>query len=246
MRLPAVGGPTGGAAEGAGASRLLDPRAPVRRHFESLAENLLSILDGRGIVVVTSPDEGAGCTSVCLGLGAALAGKGRRAAVVDCNFRRPRLHHMLGEPNFVGLTSGLQSGRPLHRYGHEAAPGLLVLPVGPVPAGAVSGPPGRFVEAVRGLLEGPDGREVVLLDAPVAREVLDSPAFSSGFDGVLLVVHASRTPKSVARATADDLLDAGVNLLGVVLNGADPSHAPSYTPPGGISTAGPPTTGDGA
>jgi Mrp family chromosome partitioning ATPase len=35
----------------------------------------------------------------------------------------------------------------------------------------------------------------------------------------LLVVHASRTPKSVARQTADDLLDAGVNLLGVVLNG---------------------------
>jgi len=32
-------------------------------------------------------------------------------------------------------------------------------------------------------------------------------------------VHASRTPKSVARQTTDDLLDAGVNLLGVVLNG---------------------------
>jgi protein-tyrosine kinase len=35
----------------------------------------------------------------------------------------------------------------------------------------------------------------------------------------LLVVHASRTPKSVARETTDDLLDAGANLLGVVLNG---------------------------
>jgi hypothetical protein len=36
---------------------------------------------------------------------------------------------------------------------------------------------------------------------------------------VLLVVHASRTPKSLARETTDDLLDSGVNLLGVVLNG---------------------------
>jgi Mrp family chromosome partitioning ATPase len=33
------------------------------------------------------------------------------------------------------------------------------------------------------------------------------------------VVHASRTPKSLARETTDDLLDSGVNLLGVVLNG---------------------------
>jgi Mrp family chromosome partitioning ATPase len=36
----------------------------------------------------------------------------------------------------------------------------------------------------------------------------------------LLVVHASRTSKSTARATTDDLLDARINLLGVVLNGS--------------------------
>jgi Mrp family chromosome partitioning ATPase len=36
---------------------------------------------------------------------------------------------------------------------------------------------------------------------------------------VLLVVHASRTPKNLAREVTDDLLDAGSNLLGVVLNG---------------------------
>jgi Mrp family chromosome partitioning ATPase len=60
----------------------------------------------------------------------------------------------------------------------------------------------------------------VILDAPVARNVLRSRNFSKGFDGVLLVVHASRTSKSTARATTDDLLDAGINLLGVVLNGS--------------------------
>jgi Mrp family chromosome partitioning ATPase len=60
----------------------------------------------------------------------------------------------------------------------------------------------------------------VILDAPLAGSVLRSSSLSSRFDGVLLVVHASRTSKSVARATTDDLLDAGINLLGVVLNGA--------------------------
>jgi Mrp family chromosome partitioning ATPase len=73
-----------------------------------------------------------------------------------------------------------------------------------------------MVEAVRGLKE---SRDLVLLDAPVAGRILRSPTFSGGFDGVLLVVHASRTPKSLARETTDDLLDSGVNLLGVVLNG---------------------------
>ncbi len=202
--------------EGSGAGRLLDPGSPVRRHYEDLANNLLSFEEVRS-VVVTSPEPGAGRTSVCMGLGVALAGMGRRAAIVDCNLENPRLHRVLGEPNFVGLTSGLGGDKPMQHYGHEVVPRLLVVPTGPVPTDAVAWlETGGFVEAVRGLEE---GRDLVLLDAPVAGRVLGSPPLSYGFDGVLLVVHASRTLKSVARETTDDLLDAGVNLLGVVLNG---------------------------
>jgi protein-tyrosine kinase len=205
-----------GALTGAGVRELLDAASPVRRHYEELANNLLP-LEGVRSIVVTSPESGAGCTSVCVGLGAALAGMGRRAAVVDCNLEDPRLHRMLGEPNFTGLTSGLDGGKALKHYGHEVVPGLLVVPTGPVlPDRAARIQAEKFVEAVRGLEE---GRDLVILDAPVAESLLEFPNLLGGFDGVLLVVHASRTPKSVARQTTDDLLDAGVKLLGVVLNG---------------------------
>ena len=205
-----------GALSGSGAGELLDPGSPVRRHYEDLAKNLLS-LEGVGSVVVTSPEPGVGCTSVCVGLGAALAGMGGRAAVVDCNLDNPHLHRMLGESNFVGLTSGLDGGKSLEHFGYEVVPGLLIVPTGPVPpdpASRLEGP--GMVEAVRGLNE---SRDLVLLDAPVAERILRSPTFAGGFDGILLVVHASRTPKSLARETTDDLIDSGVNLLGVVLNG---------------------------
>jgi len=200
----------------AGARRLLDPDSPVRSHYEELAGNLLK-LEGNASVVVTSAEPGAGRTSVCLGLGAALAGMGRRAAVVDCNLENAQLHRVLGEPNFVGLTSSLDDGKTLERYGHEVIPGLLVVPTGPIlldPATLLEDE--GVKKAVRSLQK---GRDLVLLDAPVAGRVLRSPNLLGGFDGVLLVVHASRTLKSVARETADDLLEAGVNLLGVVLNG---------------------------
>ena len=196
---------------------MLDPSSSVRRHYEDLANNLLSVGEGVKSVVVTSPEPGAGCTSVCIGLGAALAGMGRGAAVVDCNLENPQLHRMLGEPNFVGLTNGLRGNSNLEQYGHEVVPGFLVVPTGPIPSDPALLETGRFVEVVRGLEV---GRDVVILDAPVAGEVLRSPNLSGGFDGVLLVVHASRTTKSTARATTDDLLDAGINLLGVVLNGS--------------------------
>jgi protein-tyrosine kinase len=200
----------------AGARELLDPASPVRRHYEELADNLLGV-DETGIVVVTSPDSGAGRTSICLGLGAAVAGMGRRAAIVDCNLENSQLHRMLGEPNFVGLTSALGDSKTLEHHGYEVVPGLLVVPTGPIlsdPASILENE--GILKAVRYLRK---SRDLVLLDAPVAGGVLQSPNLLGGFDGVLLVVHASRTPKDAAREAADDLLAAGVNLLGVVLNG---------------------------
>ena len=205
-----------GAVSGTDARALLDPGSPVRGHYEDLAGRLLS-LQGVRSVVVTSPEPGAGRTSVCVGLAGAVAGTGRRAAVVDCNLGDPQLHRVLGGPNFVGLTSGLEGEKPLEHYGHEVAPGVLFVPTGPVPPGpALRLEHEKLIGAVRSLEK---GRDLVVVDGPVAGGVLSSPNLFGGFDGVLLVVHASRTPKSLARETIDDLLEAGVNLLGVVLNG---------------------------
>lgn len=207
MSLGAVGG---------GIRGLLDPGSSVREHYEALAKKLLAV-EGLRSVVVTSPEPGAGRTSVCVGLAAAVAGMGLRSAVVDCNLRAPQLHRVLGGPNFVGLVGGIEGDKPLEGYGHEVVPGLLVVPTGLVPTEPHPWlEDARFVEAVRSLEK---DRELVILDAPVAAGVLSSPNLSGGFDGVLLVIHAARTPKNLARDVTDDLLDAGTNLLGVVLNG---------------------------
>lgn len=195
----------------------MDPASFTRRHYADLARNL-RLLESReklNSLVVTGSEPGTGCSSVCLGLGAALSAAGYRVAVVDCNLQRPRLHKMLGEPNFKGLTSG--SDHPLERYGFEVSPGLLVVPTGPIPPSPAAHLNSEgFVRAVRGLEK---SRDFVLLDAPVASEVQRSGTLSRSFDGVLLVVHAARTPKQTAREVTDDFLEAGVNLVGVVLNG---------------------------
>src|SRR3712207_9092609 len=80
-----------GAIRGGAAGRLLDPRSPIRRDYEDLAKNLLSVGEGVKSVVATSPEPGAGGPSVCIGLGAARAGLGARAAVVDCKPGNPPL-----------------------------------------------------------------------------------------------------------------------------------------------------------
>ncbi len=200
--------------------QLLDPGSEVGRSFATLVENLDALGRPAKSVVVTGPEPGVGRTTVCLGLGATLAAVGRKVTVVDCNLDQPHLHRPFGRPNFTGLTSVLEGSGSLENYGFEAAPNLRVIPTGPV----LPGLPGswvlpnspKLVEAIRDLGE---SRDVILLDAPVASEVLDAPNFWGSFDGVLLVVHATRTPKGVARGFTDALLDARINLFGVVLNG---------------------------
>ena len=199
------------------AEALYAPDSEVGRSFATLAENLGSLRRSTGSVVVTGPESGVGRTTVCLGLGAALAAAGKTVAVVDCNLDRPRLHRRFSRPNFTGLTSALEGGGSLHDYGFDAAPNLRIIPTGPVLSGpwGLAGSP-RFAGAVR-TLQG--DRDVVLLDAPVAGEVLAARTLWGSFDGVLLVVHATRTPKGIARRFTDALLDARMELLGVVLNG---------------------------
>jgi Mrp family chromosome partitioning ATPase len=198
-------------------SQLLSPGSEVGRSFAALAENLGSLERPIGSVIVTGPESGVGRTTVCLGLGAALANAGKRVAIVDCNLDRPQLHRWFGRPNFAGLTSALDGGSSLDNYGFDAVPDLRVIPTGPVlpgPWGLANSP--RLAGAVHTLEE---NRDVVLLDAPVAGEVLAATDLWGSFDGVLLVVHATRTPKGVARGFTDALLGARMELFGVVLNG---------------------------
>lgn len=197
------------------AGALLDPEV-YGGHYRELAENLRALDGAPGRVAVTGVGDGVGCSSVCLGLGGALASLGVRAAVLDCDLHSPRLHQMLGEPNFTGLTTAQREEGSLENHGYEPISDLLVVPTGPIPEDPASAlEPERVSSAVGELRE---SRDVVILDSP-GRQESEEFALYRELDGVLLVIHASLTSKSEAREAARELEDSGVNLLGVVLNG---------------------------
>lgn len=64
--------------------------------------------------------------------------------------------------------------------------------------------------------------DVVLVDGPPISRLGPASMLSTLVDGVLLVVRADAAEVPEIRRAADDLLRAGANVLGVVLNGADP------------------------
>jgi len=67
--------------------------------------------------------------------------------------------------------------------------------------------------------------DVVVVDGPPISRLGPASMLSTLVDGVLLVVRADGAEVPEIRRAADDLLRAGANVLGVVLNGADPMLA---------------------
>ena len=73
----------------------------------------------------------AGTTSVVLNLASTAAAAGRSVAVVDANFRRPKIASMLGlDPKDPGLGDILCEGREIDSVISKTSDGISVIPAG--------------------------------------------------------------------------------------------------------------------
>ena len=158
-------------------------------------------------VVVTSAGAGAGCTSVCLGLGAALAGMGHRTAVVDCNLETRTCTGCSASPTSWASPVASRVRGPWITTGTTPCQGSWSFPRVPYLIPPLLGDGGGSSRLVRGLEAGADGDP----RRSGSRERAEVRSLSKGFDGSC----SSSTPPvppRARRATTDDLLDAGINL----------------------------------
>jgi capsular exopolysaccharide synthesis family protein len=140
-----------------------------------------------------------------------------RTLLVDCDFRRPRVHEFFGCDRGEGLAEVLDGTASLElcfRTTHIST--LKVLTSGNLSKSPVE------------LLNSDRLREVfseikfyfdsIIIDSPPVIPVSDTLILSTEADGVLLVVKAGTTSRYVAGRALANLKDAGVNVLGIVLN----------------------------
>jgi Mrp family chromosome partitioning ATPase len=224
--------------------RLRRRRPPIARStkrypepFEALRASLLFFNADREprSIVVTSPGEREGKTTVASNLAVAVGKLGLRVCVVDADLRRPRLAHQFGlDPAAPGLTD-LVDGAPLseviQRFGlptaarrgnanggsAEEPAHITVITSGPAtarPAELLEG--GRMAEVLDGLASEFD---LVIVDSSPVLRVSDAIPLIARASGALLVVRLSETPReSVTRAVG--IIDrVGGSLLGVVATG---------------------------
>jgi polysaccharide biosynthesis transport protein len=176
------------------------------------------------VLMVTSAVTGEGKTTVVRELGQAFAEGGAKTLLVECDMRRPSFGSTFG----VGSEGGLS----LYLSGHvEAAPtihptshsNLFVVAAGP-PA---PNPPALLnSDKLKSFLgDMTSSFRFIILDAPPALPLADARVLAPLAEGVILVVRAGLASKQMVRRVCAVLSDTGTNMLGAVLNGADPQDA---------------------
>ena len=170
----------------------------VRNAFQILHANVASAApddDGGRVVVVTSPDPGAGKSSVARGLAEAAAHAGADVLLIDINLRRPSLSRDLGQAGSLGFSDAavtLETDEPVVPVVRGGT--FAFLPAGtPRPdfASILKSP------GVRQLLD--DFREagrLVIIDTPAAGALPDASILAAFADFVLIVARTGATKRS--------------------------------------------------
>ena len=193
----------------------------------TLTSILLPTLHGEGprVLVLTSPDPGAGKTTVTSNLGMATAEIGRRVLLIDADLRRPRLHRLFEIPNSFGLTDILRITTPLEDIPvnqlvrQTKIPGLFLVPSGPTTDGLTSllySP--RLTEFLQRVAKEFD---LVLIDAPPMLHFADARVLGRHSDGVILVLRSGQTKRDAAMLARQRFDEDGTCVLGSILNSWD-------------------------
>lgn len=173
-------------------------------------------VDRRALAVI-SPTRGDGRSYVAANLAVVFSQLGERTLLIDADMRNPHQHFLFGVANNTGLSSALSG-----RAGTEAIvklPDLVdlsLLPAGPTPPN-----PGDLVARVpfsTQVEQAIKTYDVVIVDTPAASLGNDAHSIAHRARGALMVVRKDRTRLDVVRGMTEDFRNAGVEVLGAVLN----------------------------
>jgi polysaccharide biosynthesis transport protein len=215
----------------------LDEQDLAGEPYRAIATSLRFLNGGPSArtVVISSPEEGEGKSTLTANLAVALASAGLQVIAVDADLRRGRLSQLFGAQSRVGLTSVISGELTAAEGLQQWHPNLRVLPTGPLPpnpSGLLGSQAAADTVAALGEMA-----DIVLIDGAPLVPLTDTLVLSTQTDGVVLAVRHERTTRPSLVAAKRQMELVTVPLLGYVYTG-NPGGVPDYQPePGRAATA---------
>jgi len=195
-----------------------------RSRFAEAIRNLLIELESRHgpgsqVVVVTSPLDGEGKSTIATSLAAAAGAVSRRAVVVDFDLRRPNIEAGCKGNGVVGYLTGRAGLEDLPVIQEDSHFSVIAVGDTPMDPGALIASPRlpRMVNALR------QHYDLVILNAPPILPVRDAKTLTEYADSTILVLRWGMTSPEAARV-AMEMFERPIT--GAVINMVDyPAHA---------------------
>lgn len=174
--------------------------------------------DGLKIIQVTSPNPGDGKTTTAANLALSMADAGKKILLVDADFRRPRVHKIMGVSNSIGLWGVIEGELEISEATQNSgAANLDLMTSGGRPSNPAelltSARFKDFLDVVR------ERYDFVIVDTPPVLPVTDASAVAPRVDAVLLVIQLTKNSRATARHATETLTAIGGRILGIVVNG---------------------------
>jgi capsular exopolysaccharide synthesis family protein len=195
----------------------------VIESYKTTRTNLMFALSDKDKkwVTVTSALPGEGKTITCTNLAITFAQTGAKTLIIDADLRKPRIARTFDVPSYPGLSDAICGFCDLESIIHKTQiQNFFVIPAGTIPPN-----PAELLasDEMKKLLDSLSnmGFEYIFFDTPPINIVTDAAAITAHTAGTLLVVRSNVTTKESLQSAVSALNQAGIKILGFILNGVD-------------------------
>lgn len=205
-----------------------NPNSILAENFRLLRSNIEFFQISRPIrtILVTSPNQGNGKTTVATNLALSISQGEQEVALVDADLRRPAVHKALNMPKEPGLSELIRNKADINEVVRPwTENGLKVVTAGNIPPNITEVVGSKRIGSILGELR--ERFEIVIVDAPPLI-IADAYNLASRVDGVILVMEPGQTSEEQARTIKEQLDRSNAHLLGIVFNKISEQSAHSY------------------
>lgn len=187
--------------------------------FRKLRTNLrfMDVDNPPRVIVVTSPQQGDGKSTVAANLAAAIAASGERVTLVDGDLRRSSVAQSFGLVEGAGLTDVLTGRVDVADVTQQPAQhaNLSILAAGATPPN-----PSELLgsQTMRALLRQLAEDGIVIVDAPPLLPVTDAAVLTAVTDGAFVVISTGKTLDTDLEGALNHIEAVSGRTLGIVFN----------------------------
>lgn len=170
-------------------------------------------------ILITSSIPREGKTIISSNLAASFA-LSSRVLLLDCDFRKPRMHNIFNMKRYPGLCDYLFGTVPIEEAVRETSfPNLHIMTCGTIPTNPAELIASKHMQTFLNMMK--PKYDYILIDSPPLATVTDAELLSSYVDGTVVVSLASKTRLDLLVNTIDTLNKINDTFIGVILNNFD-------------------------